>query len=61
MLLMLEKGNRGEICHAIHQYMKANNKYMKGNDENEGSSYLKYWDRYNLYGQVMSYMIGNIA
>ena len=29
MLLMVEKGIRGEICHAIHQYAKANNKYMK--------------------------------
>ena len=28
MLLMVEKGIKGEICHAIHQYMKANNKYM---------------------------------
>ena len=30
MLLMVEKGIRGGICHAIHQYGKANNKYMKG-------------------------------
>ena len=29
MLLMVEKGIRGEICHAIHRYVKANNKYMK--------------------------------
>ena len=29
MLLMVEKGIRGEICHAIPQYAKANNKYMK--------------------------------
>ena len=28
-LLMVEKGIRGGICHAIHQYAKANNKYMK--------------------------------
>ena len=26
MLLMVEKDIRGEICHAIHQYVKANNK-----------------------------------
>ena len=26
---MVEKGIRGGICHAIHQYGKANNKYMK--------------------------------
>ena len=29
MSLMVDKGIRGGICHAIHQYGKANNKYMK--------------------------------
>ena len=29
MLLMVEKGIRRGICHAIHQYAAANNKYMK--------------------------------
>ena len=29
MLLMVEKGIQGGICHAIHRYAKANNKYMK--------------------------------
>ena len=29
MLLIVEKGIRGEICYAIHQYAKANSKYMK--------------------------------
>ena len=29
MLLMVEKGIRGGICHAIYRYTKANNKYMK--------------------------------
>ena len=29
MLMMLEKGIRGGICHVIHRYTKANNKYMK--------------------------------
>ena len=28
MLLMVEKGIRGRVCHAIHHYAKANNKYM---------------------------------
>ena len=34
MLLMIEKGIRGGICHAIHWYVKANNKYMKDHGEN---------------------------
>ena len=28
MLLMVEKVIRGGICHSIHRYAKANNKYM---------------------------------
>ena len=38
MLLMVEKGIRGGICHAIHRYAKANNKHMIYYDENEESS-----------------------
>ena len=34
MLLMVEKGIRGEICNTIHRYAKANNKYMKDYDKN---------------------------
>ena len=29
MLLMVEKGIRGGICHSIYRHAKANNKYMK--------------------------------
>ena len=29
MLLIVEEGIRGELCHAIHRYAKANNKYIK--------------------------------
>ena len=29
ILLKVEKGIKGGICHAIHRYAKANNKYMK--------------------------------
>ena len=29
MLLMVEKGMRGRICHSIHRRVKANNKYMR--------------------------------
>ena len=35
MLLMVEKGIRGGICHAIHSYAKANNKYMKNYNKNK--------------------------
>ena len=54
MLLMVEKCIRGGICQASCQYAKANNKYLKDCDKNKESSYLKYWDVYNLYGCEMS-------
>ena len=54
MLLMVEKGIRGGVCHAIHRYPKANNKYMKDYDKNKESSYIQYWDANNLYGWEMS-------
>ena len=53
-LLMVEEGIRGEICHSIHRYAKANNKYMKNYNNNEESSYIQYLDANNLYGWVMS-------
>ena len=54
LLLMVEKGIRGGICHSIHRYAKANNKYMNNYDENEESAYIKYLDANNLYGWAMS-------
>ena len=41
MLLMVEKGIRRGICHAIFRYAKANSKYMQ------------YLDANNLYGWAM--------
>ena len=54
MLLMVEKGIRGRICHSIHRYAKANNKYMQNYNNNEESSYIQYLDTNNLYGWAMS-------
>ena len=54
MLLMVEEGIRGGICHSIHRYAKANNKYMKNYNNNEESSYIQYLDANNLYGWALS-------
>ena len=51
---MVEKGIRRGICHAIHKYAKANNKYMKNYDEDEEESFLEYLDGNSLYGGAMS-------
>ena len=54
MLLMVEEGIRGGICHSIHRHARANNKYMKNYDKNKESSYIQYLDANNLYGWAMS-------
>ena len=54
MLLMVEEGIRGGICYSVHQYAKANNKYMKNYNNNEESSYIQYLDANNLYGWAIS-------
>ena len=46
MLLIVEKGIRGRICHALHRY--------ENYDENITSSYLTYLDANNLYRWAMS-------
>ena len=53
MLLMVEKGIRGGICHATHWYAKANNKHVKDYNKNK-ESYLNYWDVNDLYEWAMS-------
>ena len=50
LLMARKKGNRGGICHAIHQNAKAYKKYIKHYHKNKESSYLNYCDEYNLYG-----------
>ena len=60
MLLMVEEGIRGGICHSIHRYTKANNKYIKNYNENEESSYIQYLDANNLYGWAMSQRLPKI-
>ena len=54
MLLMVGKGIRGEICHAIYRYAKANNKYMKSYNKDKEESFLQYLGDNNLYAWAMS-------
>ena len=44
MLLMVEKGIRGGICHAICRCAKANNKYMKNYNKDKEESFLQRLD-----------------
>ena len=54
MLLMVEEGIRGGICHSIYRYAKAINKYTKNYNNNKEASYIQYLDANNLYGWAMS-------
>ena len=54
VILMTEKGIRGEICQAAYRYLKARNKYMKNYNKNIESSYIEYKDKNNLYGRAIS-------
>ena len=54
MLLMVEEGIRGGICHAIHRYARANNEYMNNYDKSIISAFLKYLHANNFYGWPMT-------
>ena len=54
MVLMVEEGIRGGICHAMQRYAKANNKYMQDYDRKKKSSYIQYLDANNSYGKAMT-------
>ena len=54
MLLMVQKGTRGGICHLLNRFAKANNKYMKNYDKDIESSYIEYLDANNFYKWAMS-------
>ena len=53
MLLMIDSGMCGGVCHVMCSFVKANNKYMNNYDENKKSSFLSYLDANNLYGRPM--------
>ena len=53
MFLMVEKGIRGGMCHVIHRYAIANDKYMKNYNKNKKLSYPMYLDANNLYEWAM--------
>ena len=54
ILLTVEKGISGGICHAIYRYAKANNKYMKNYNKYKEELFFQYLDANNLYGWAMS-------
>ena len=54
ILLMVEKGIRGGVCHAVYRYAKENNKYMKNYNKDKEESFLQYLDDNNLYVWAMS-------
>ena len=54
MLLIVEKGIRGGICHFINKFAKANNQYMRDYNKNKELSYFKYTNVDILYGRTIS-------
>lgn len=58
---MVEEGIKNGVCHAINQYSKANNKYMKDHRKNKTPSDLVYWDANNLCGRATSQKIPSLS
>ena len=55
MLLMFERGIRGEITQLVHKWANANNSYMgREYDPQRLTNYLQYLDVNNLYSWAMS-------
>ena len=50
MYLFVEKEMRGGTFYIAKRFSKANNKYMKSNDNNKPNKYITYLDANNLYG-----------
>ena len=58
MMLMVEKGIRGDVSMISNRYGKADNKYMgKSFKEREPSIYITYLDANNVYGRAMSKLL----
>ena len=57
MYLMLIKGLRGDVSYIANGYPKPNNKYLSDYDKDKESSYLMYFDAYNLYCWAMSQLL----
>ena len=53
LLLMVEEGIRGGICHSIYLNAKSIDTYLKDFDKNKESLYLRHWDLNKWYGWVI--------
>ena len=53
MVLMIEKGIRGDLTQVIKKHGIANNKYLPCYDSTKKSVYLQHLDANNLYGWAM--------
>ena len=55
MYIFFEKKARGRISYISNRYRKANNKYLKSYNPQQGSKHIIYLDANNLYGYAMSF------